>query len=97
MLLTVWTKNLSGTVSITYPDGLIPDATDPAMATGVDFGSKTFSDASNFVLPYSSHVYRFFKQKPGNNFDIAAFENKVVLDPSDPADDSVKAISSIPE
>ena len=67
VLLTVWTKNTSGTVSIEYPEGLIPDATDPVMATGVDFGSKTFSDASNFVLPYSSHVYRFFKQKPGSD------------------------------
>ena len=98
VLLTVWTKNLSGDVIITYPEGLIPDATDPAMATGVDFGTRTFTDAANnFMNAYSSHVYRFFKNKPGNNFDIAAFENKVVLDPSDPADASVKAISAIPE
>jgi hypothetical protein len=69
VLLTVWTKNLSGDVAITYPEGLIPDATDPAMATGVYFDTRTFTDETNFQETYSSHVYRFFKTSPGQ--DIA--------------------------
>ena len=57
VLLTVWTGNLQGDVTIAYPDGLIPDNTDPLMATLIT-GPSTFS------LPYeknSSHVFRFFK------------------------------------
>ena len=59
VLLTVWAKGCQGNVTITPPAGVLPDNTDPAMAsatTGVAFtDSVTF--ASN---GYSSHTYRFF-------------------------------------
>ena len=72
VLLTVWTKNLKGNVQITYkpdtsdPRTLIPDATDPVM-TGK--GSDLIVDETNFKSTYSTHVYRFFKDNPGKNFN----------------------------
>ena len=56
LLLTVWTKNISGTVTIIYPQGLIPDGTDKVMRDQ----SSPITDAESFASPYSSHVYRFF-------------------------------------
>ena len=56
VVLTVWTKDLSGTVTVTIPEGLIPDNTDPRMAT---FTTETRS--FTFTLgEYSSASYRFF-------------------------------------
>lgn len=66
VLLTVWTQDISGTVEIGIPDGLIPDNTDSAMQGVVNFvdgtyTARTFTDATSFARTYSSHVYRFFK------------------------------------
>jgi len=63
VLLTVWTKNLSGDVSVTFPNALIPDNTDPVMSLVLYGGgdNTTFTDGTNFGTSYSSHVYRFFK------------------------------------
>lgn len=66
VLLTVWTNNLNGNVSITFPDGLIPDNTDPIMRKVQEFEngsytSGTFTDTTNFNNTYSSYTYRFFK------------------------------------
>ena len=58
--LTVWTEgNVTGECEITYPEGLIPDNTDPAMA-GWTTGPSSGTDGASFTVADSSHVYRFF-------------------------------------
>ena len=66
VLLTVWAENISGSVNVSFPKGLIPDNTDPVMATvenlvaGV-YVAADFDDTTSFSSVYSSHTYRFFK------------------------------------
>ena len=60
VLLTVWTENVTGDVTITFPDTLLPDNTD-ALLREVTQTQGTFSDAESFVKEYSSRTYRFFK------------------------------------
>lgn len=79
-LLTVWTENVSGnTMIITFPDGLVPDNTDPVMAgivnlAGSEYKGQPFTDSSSFTSTYSSHQYRFFKNSVGtitvDNFPV---------------------------
>ena len=55
--VTVWTKDYSGNIKITYPAALIPDNTDSMMRDW-----KTGDAAKIFSLEKnSSHVFRFFK------------------------------------
>lgn len=60
MILTVWTHNVSGTLSVSFPNDLIPDN------TNVDMGSVYNKDgeAASFEVKdfgkYSSKTYRFF-------------------------------------
>lgn len=66
VLLTVWTENVAGTASITFPAGLIPDSTDPIMKDIKNYMDDayigtTFPDNISFSNIYSSHTYRFFK------------------------------------
>lgn len=75
VLLTVWTKNVSGEAEIGIPDGLIPDNTDPVMATATS-GPSSFSDANSFAETYSSHTYRFFKEA-GDDYSVANFKDNV--------------------
>lgn len=75
VLLTVWTENLSGTVSIDFPAGLIPDATDPRMKEVYNYSegmyvSGQLEDKVSFVKSFSSHSYRFFK---ASNFNSSKF------------------------
>lgn len=59
MVLTVWTEGEArGVVRIDYPDGLIPNETDPAMK-GWRTGAEG-TDAGSFAGMYASHQYRFF-------------------------------------
>ena len=60
VLLTVWTQNVTGDVSVTFPTDLLPDNTDPQL-TGITAASGTFSDDTSFDAAYSSRTYRFFK------------------------------------
>lgn len=56
VVLTVWTKDLAGKVTVTLPQGLIPDNTDPKMS-----GFTTATESFWFDLEkYSSVSYRFF-------------------------------------
>lgn len=55
VLLTVWTKNLAGDVTIDVPEGLIPDNTYPQMGA-----LKTGDDITVELSYYSSVSYRFF-------------------------------------
>ena len=71
VLLTVWTKDLSGDVSVSFPEGLIPDTTDPVMSAVNNYQdgaykADRFIDTASFQKTYSSHVYRFFKTSAYN-------------------------------
>lgn len=75
VVLTVWTKNLTGVAQISFPAGLIPDETDAVIRAanidnyedGVykegsfeDGESTGITDSTSFTAAYSSHAYRFF-------------------------------------
>jgi len=94
VLLTVWTKNLSGEVTVTYPADLTPDATDPVM-TGKAAGTP-ITDNTNFQTAYSTHVYRFFKNTPGKNYTDSGFAAGIDHDNSDSTLD-IPAISATPQ
>ena len=80
VLLTVWTRNLTGEAVISFPAGLIPDNTDPVMAGIANYNKDTFAydagtltDAASFGAAYSSHTYRFFKETVGQPFTASQF------------------------
>ena len=73
VLLTVWTENLSGDVKICFPAGLIPDATDTALAGIHNYKDGNYlantdesgiSQSAGSLGVYSSHTYRFFLNTP---------------------------------
>ena len=74
VLLTVWTTNSGGQVSITFPDGLIPDATDPVLSSILNYSGSYQGGtyALNSLDAYSSYTYRFFKDSayPGGGFTV---------------------------
>ena len=79
-LFTVWTDNVSGTdMKISFPDGLVPDNTDPVMAGIKNFKdskytAQQFTDNTSFVTTYSSHQYRFFKESSAVSVTVNQFE-----------------------
>ena len=78
VLLTVWTKNVAGTATISIPTGLIPDNTDPAMAAAT---TGSFTDAAgSFSAAYSSHTYRFFKDAGAGSYTEGSFTTVKVGD-----------------
>ena len=77
ILLTVWTENVAGNVSIDIPAGLVPDYTDIAMidCKNYDEGkyiADDFVDNGSFAKNYSSHTYRFFIDEK-SDFDVEQF------------------------
>ena len=91
VVLTVWTENVTGTVSITYPAGLIPDTTNPIMKTivnGGDYTGGTFIDTANFTSKYSSYSYRFFKTA---GYQESGEFSVTITDGTNPAKDAVTA------
>ena len=65
VLLTVWTHNMTGPLTVITPAGLIPDNTDPILRkvcnySGTEYGAVKFTDNTNFTEAYSSYTYRFF-------------------------------------
>lgn len=75
VLLTVWTQNLSGNVTVNFPAGLIPDATDPDLDEVHNYTSGHYTQGSVTVSfdVYSSKTYRFFKENPGNSYSVGDF------------------------
>lgn len=74
VLLTVWTTNSGGQVSITFPNGLIPDATDPVLS-GIRNYNGSYQGgtyALNTLEAHSSYTYRFFKDSAytGGEFTV---------------------------
>jgi len=74
VILTVWTKDLAGTVTIDYPDDLIPDNTD--MPDAVTGGTYT----ENFGK-HSSQTYRFFTDGP-SSYSVEQFDVKIGSTPA---------------
>ncbi len=74
VVLTVWTKNLAGDVTVAFPTGLIPDNTNPGMEN-VQLNARSFTDANKLGV-YSSHTYRFFKS---NSLSVSAENFTVTL------------------
>jgi hypothetical protein len=64
VLLTVWSQNYAGDVTITFPKGLLPDNTDAVMRNWTIDDKQdnyTCQDSESFISAgYNSHVYRFF-------------------------------------
>ncbi len=59
VLLTVWSQGYEGEVTITPPQGLIPDNTDLVMGSVTT--NEEFTDETSFKNNgYCSHTYRFF-------------------------------------
>ena len=59
VLLTVWCEDYTGPVTIEYPNGAIPDNTNPNMKDW-----KTNGSGSVTLHPYESYVFRFFTNDP---------------------------------
>lgn len=57
ILFTVWTENLEGNVTVTFPAGLIPDNTWPDMEDIL----TADGEFTHVFEAYSSRVYRFIK------------------------------------
>ena len=66
-LLTVWTDNYSGEITVNWPAGLIPDSTDEKLSSAQTY-NNTYGEGTvtTEVEPYSSYTFRFFKEKTGN-------------------------------
>ena len=66
MILTVWTHNVSGTLSVNFPDELIPDNTNVDMESvyNKDDGDASDGEDASFEVEdfgeYASQTYRFF-------------------------------------
>ena len=69
VMLTVWTKNVESAVTVQFPNGLIPDATDEELKN-LTKGANTFT--RNFGK-YEAETYRFFKSDPTKNYTIEDF------------------------
>lgn len=86
VLLTVWTENVSGNVKVQFPDGLIPDATDPDLAAidNYDGSYKSASTGEIGFSGYSSKTYRFFKESPSRIYSVNEFEVTMGQQEADP-------------
>ena len=78
MILTVWTHNVAGTLSVSFPDDLIPDNTNEHMGSvyNKDGGAASFT-VDNFGK-YSSQTYRFFNNGTAytaGQFDVSISSN----------------------
>jgi hypothetical protein len=66
VILTVWTENVSGEITVNVPAGLIPDVTDLILADVENYSdgayeSFSFTDSNSFSETFASRSYRFFK------------------------------------
>ena len=66
VVLTVWTKDIKGNVTIDYPEGLIPDNTQMPDA-------ETDGDYTDIFGKYASQTYRFFTDSP-SSYSVEQFD-----------------------
>lgn len=77
VLLTVWTGDCAGDVTVAFPGGLIPDATDSELAAVVNYDSDSGTYSGQSVThtygEYESRTYRFFKQNRSAAYGVGDF------------------------
>lgn len=69
--LTVSTKDYNGNIKISWPEGLLPNSTDPKLA-----GINTGSSAGNVIISFnanSEYTFQFFKNNPNIKFEKNQF------------------------
>lgn len=75
IVLTVWTHNVTGPLTIDFPAGLIPDNTNPGMEGVQNFKEGAYK-ADKFTVvgfpKYSSQTYRFFRT--GGAYTVEQFD-----------------------
>ena len=74
-LATQFIEDVSGDVTVSFPAGLIPDDTDPALAAVTNHIGSGYvgSSVTGSFGTYHSHVYRFFKEDPDAGFSLGQF------------------------
>ena len=65
LLLTVWTHNVEGDLTISIPAGLIPDNTNPEMSEVYNVDDPTKNSFMSSFEKYTSKTYRFFGTTTG--------------------------------
>jgi hypothetical protein len=65
LLLTVWTHNVEGDLTISIPAGLIPDNTNPEMSEVYNVEDPTKNSFTSSFEKYTSKTYRFFGTTTG--------------------------------
>lgn len=76
VLLTVWTEDIAGDVTVIFPADLIPDNTDPKLAGVVNYADGQYESGTTppaVLEAYSSQVYRFFKNDLSKSYNIEEF------------------------
>lgn len=70
VLVNVSVQNYNGKIRISWPDGLIPDATQEAFASTETYSADKYISGHQDVTvePYSSYVYRFFKEDTSKDY-----------------------------
>ena len=68
LLLTVWTHNVAGTLNIRFPEGLVPDNTNPDMESVFNRDPSRASSFTSDFTKYSSKTYRFFGTAEAKDF-----------------------------
>ena len=68
--LTVWTDNYAGGATLTWPAGLVPDATQDVFANSKTYSDGTYGGGSVpiTVAAYSSYTFRFLKTDPSQTY-----------------------------
>ena len=74
----IWTADYSGSVSVSYPSGLIPDNTDSKMAGWKTAAEGSTAQTSNLDT-YESHAFRFFKSETSKTYAISASGQTVTI------------------
>lgn len=77
VVLTLWTEEVKGEVTVNVPKGLIPDATDEILAQCKNYKNNqyvefNFTDTSSFISTYASRAYRFFKTDQSGSGSFSA-------------------------
>ena len=76
VLLTVWAQDISGDVVVSFPAGLIPDATDEKLASVYNYADGHYVAGSTNPVQleeYGSVVYRFFKEDTSATYSVEDF------------------------
>lgn len=76
VLLTVWTKDIAGNVTVKFPDGLIPDTTAGTWANIANFSENGYTSSTTNIIKmeeYNSISYRFFKENPTTDYTVDQF------------------------